>query len=38
MTAKDYFEHDPKRETFSRIFYQSCRHFHMTLLAASPEV
>lgn len=34
MTAKDYFERDPERETF----YQTCQRFRVTWSAASPEV
>lgn len=38
MTAKNYFERDPERETFCRIFYQTCRCSHVTWSAASPAV
>lgn len=38
MTAQEYFQRDPERDTFYRIFYQLCRKFNVTWSAASPEV
>ena len=38
MTVKDYFNRDPERDAYYRIFYQTCRRFHVTWSAASPKV
>ena len=38
MTAQTYFQQDPEREAFYRIFYQTCRRFNVTWSSASPEV
>lgn len=38
MEAKEYFQRDPERDAFYRIFYQTCRRFNVTWSAASPEV
>ncbi len=38
MNAQDYFNRDPERDTFYRIFYQTCRRFNVTWTSGSPEV
>ena len=38
MTAKEYFQRDPERDAFYRVFYEVCRRFHVTWSDASPEV
>lgn len=38
MNAQDYFNRDPERDAFYRIFYQTCRRFNVTWSSASPEV
>ena len=38
MTTQDYFQRDPERDAFYRIFYATCRRFHVTWSDASPEV
>lgn len=38
MTAQDYFNRDPERDAFYRIFAQTCRRFNVTWSNASPEV
>lgn len=38
MTAQEYFQRDPERDIFYRIFYQLCRKFNVTWSTASPEV
>lgn len=38
MNARDYFERDPERDMFYRIFYQTCKRFNVTWSSASPEV
>lgn len=37
MTAQEYFQRDPERDVFYRIFYETCRRFHVTWSNASPE-
>lgn len=38
MKAEEYFQRDPERDAFYRIFYQVCRRFNVTWSTASPEV
>ena len=38
MDAKEYFQRDPEREAFYRIFYQICQRFNVTWSTATPEV
>ena len=38
MDAKEYFQRDPEREAFYRMFYQICRRFNVTWSTATPEV
>ena len=38
MDAKEYFQRDPEREAFYRIFCQICRRFNVTWSTATPEV
>ena len=38
MTAQNYFERDPERDAFYRIFYKTCRRFNVTWSSASPKV
>mgnify|MGYP004632029931 CR=1 FL=1 len=38
MEAKEYFQRDPEREAFYRIFYQICQRFNVTWSTATPEV
>ena len=38
MAAQEYFQRDPERDAFYRIFYETCRRFHVTWSSASPEV
>ena len=38
MTAQEYFQRDPERDAFYRVFYKVCRRFNVTWSTASPEV
>lgn len=38
MSAQEYFQRDPERDAFYRIFYQTCRRFNVTWSTATPEV
>lgn len=38
MNVQDYFNRDPERDVFYRIFHQTCRRFNVTWSSASPEV
>ena len=37
MAAQECFKRYPERDAFYRIFYQTCRRFHVTWSAAFPE-
>ena len=38
MTTQNYFQREPERDEFYRMFYQICRQFNVTWSSASPEV
>ena len=38
MTAQEYFQRNPERDIFYRIFYQTCHRFNVSWSDASPEV